>query len=81
MNFVVHNGNVLGTTLTIEADTGEKHSAVIPPGVTDDTNFSFSIFGPEPRTWNFDVSTNSDAFVVTWCLYSTWIPGDPPNPG
>lgn len=79
MHFIVTNTNVLGTTLTIKADTGEKHSALIPPVTTDDTNFNFSIFSPEPRTWGFEISTDSDAFVVTWCLYSTWIPGDPSN--
>jgi len=78
MHFSVSNANILGTTLTIAADTGETHSQVIVPLGTAD--FLFSIFGNEPRGWRFSISTNSDAFIVTWCLYSTWVPGDPANP-
>jgi hypothetical protein len=78
MHFQITNQNVLGTTITIKADTGESHSLVIGPQLTGD--ISFSIFGPEPRTWNFTIDTNSDAFTVSWALFSTWIPGDPPNP-
>jgi hypothetical protein len=78
MNFQLTNQNILGTTITISADTGESHDLIIgPQGVGD---MSFSIFGGEPRTWTFSIDTNSDAFVVSWALFSTWIPGDPPNP-
>ena len=79
MHFVLKNQNVLGTTITIEAMSGEKHSVLILPQTTVD--MSFSMFGPEPRTWTFSVDTDSDAFVVSWALFSTWIPGDPPNDG
>jgi hypothetical protein len=78
MHFNVSNVNVLGTTITIAADSGESHSAnILPLGSAD---LVFSIFGNEPMGWRFDISTSSSAFIVTWCLYSTWIPGDPPNP-
>ena len=77
MHFQLTNQNVLGTTITVEAMSGEKHSVLILPQMTAD--MSFSMFGPEPRTWTFTVDTDSDAFVVSWALFSTWIPGDPPN--
>ena len=78
MKFEVKNINVLGTTLTIASNYGGSQSKIIPPFST--IEFSFDCFRNEPMTWNFDISTNSDAFIVTWVLYSTWITGDPPNP-
>lgn len=78
MHFKISNTNVLGTTITITAQSGESHSSIIlPMGSVD---LTFSIFGNEPMGWTFNISTDSDAFIVTWCLYSTWIPGDSPNP-
>ena len=77
MTFKVKNVNVLGTTLTIESNLGGTKSLIIPPMVTMD--FEFTCFGAEPMSWSFDISTNSDAFIVTWDLFSTWIQGDPPN--
>ena len=78
MHFKVKNVNLLGTTLTISADSGDTVNKLILPQTTAD--FSFPRFGNEPQGWKFDISTDSDAFVVTWELYSTWVPGDPPNP-
>lgn len=78
MKFEVKNINVLGTTLTIDSNYGGSQSKIIAPLAT--MEFTFTCFGNEPMTWQFDVSTNSDAFIVTWVLYSTWIEGDPPNP-
>src|SRR6266700_3200418 len=78
MHFNISNANVLGTTITIAANSGESHSTIITP--LGSADLQFSIFGNEPMGWTFNISTNSDAFIVTWCLYSTWIPGDPPNP-
>ncbi len=77
MTFKVKNVNVLGTTLTIESNIGGTQSQIILPQKT--MEFEFSCFGAEPLSWSFDISTNSDAFIVTWELYSTWIIGDPPN--
>ncbi|MBX3252519.1 MAG: hypothetical protein KF862_00150 [Chitinophagaceae bacterium] len=78
MKFEVKNINLLGTTLTIASNHGGTQSRIIPPLSTMD--FEFSKFGSEPMGWSFQISTASDAFIVTWELYSTWIPGDPPNP-
>ncbi len=77
MTFKVKNINVLGTTLTIESNLGGTKFLIIPPMGTKD--FEFTCFGSEPMSWSFDISTNSDAFIVTWELFSTWIQGDPPN--
>lgn len=77
VKFSVKNINLLGTTLTIDSNYGGSKSLIILPQTTMD--FEFSCFGAEPMGWKFDISTNSDAFIVTWDLFSTWIPGDPPN--
>jgi hypothetical protein len=78
MHFQISNLNVLGTTITIRADrTGESKSQLILPQSSAD--ISFTVFGAEPMGWNFDTSTNSDAFIVSWNLFSSWLPGDPPN--
>lgn len=77
MTFKVKNTNILGTTLTIESDKGGTKSLIIPPLMTMD--FEFSCFGAEPMSWTFEISTNSDAFIVTWNLFSTWVAGDPLN--
>lgn len=77
MTFKVKNVNLLGTTLTIDSNLGGTKALIIPPLGTMD--FEFTCFGAEPIGWRFDISTNSDAFIVTWELFSTWIPGDPPN--
>lgn len=42
---------------------GETRGAIILP--LQSVTFSFSRFGTEPMSWNFDVATVSDAFVVT----------------
>ncbi len=77
MRFTVNNANVLGTTITIAANSGESHSSIIAP--MGSVDLEFSVFGAEPMGWSFDISTESDAFIVTWSLCSTWVPGDPPN--
>jgi hypothetical protein len=77
MHYKIKNINVLGTTITIDSNLDGSKSLIIPPQTTMDMNFS--CFGAEPMGWKFDISSNSDAFIVTWQLYSTWVPGDPPN--
>jgi len=77
MHFKVTNVNILGTTITIRSNLGGKKSILIPPLMTVDIRFD--CFGGEPMGWTFNVSTDSDAFIVTWELYSSWIPGDAPN--
>lgn len=77
MTFVLSNVNILGATVTISANTGEKHSLILLPLQTVQMNFSS--FGMEPKGWVFSIETESDAFLVTWQLWSTWVPGDPTN--
>lgn len=78
MRFTVNNANILGTTITIaSANTNQSESRIIPPAGS--AEIEFSAFGAEPMYWPFDISTDSDAFIVTWELCSSWVPGDPPN--
>ncbi len=77
MHFQVKNVNVLGTTLSISSNLGGKKSQIILPQQTADLRFD--CFGSEPMGWSFDISTNSDAFIVAYKIYSSWIPGDPRN--
>ena len=77
MHFSVRDLNVLGTTITINSNLGGSQSQILVPQVPQD--LEFSCFGREPMGWHFDVSTDSDAFLVGWQLFSTWLPGDPPN--
>lgn len=77
MHFKVKNINVLGTTITIDSNYGSQSALILPQTTAD---LVFSNFGNEPMGWTFNVSTDSDAFIVTWQLFSTWLPGDPPNP-
>jgi hypothetical protein len=77
MHFQVKNVNVLGTTLSINSNLGGNKSLIILPQQTGDIRFD--CFGSEPMGWTFDVSTDSDAFIVAWQLFSSWIPGDPAN--
>ncbi|MGN6533917.1 MAG: hypothetical protein ACTHK0_19405, partial [Ginsengibacter sp.] len=77
MHFQVKNVNVLGTTLSINSNIGGNKSLIILPQQTGDIRFD--CFGSEPMGWTFDVSTDSDAFIVAWQLFSSWIPGDSAN--
>jgi hypothetical protein len=77
MHYQIKNVNVLGTTLTINSNLGGNKSLLILPQQTADMRFD--CFGSEPMGWTFDISTDSDAFIVAWSLYSSWLPGDPPN--
>lgn len=81
MWFKVTNINVLGTTIRISDNLGQSKASVILPQTT--VNFLFTCFGNEPMSWSFDIRSESDAFIVTWELWSTWIPGmqhNPPSP-
>ena len=78
MHFAVTNANILGASVSIKAQDGEQFGMIILPATTGD--FVFASFGNEPTSWTFTPTIDSDAAVVTWKLYSTWIPGDPPNP-
>ena len=77
MHFQIKNVNVLGTTLTIKSNLGSEKSALILPQQTADLRFD--CFGAEPMGWTFDISSDSDAFIVAWSLFSSWVTGDPPN--
>ncbi|MEH1852129.1 MAG: OmpA family protein [Nostoc sp.] len=78
MRFFLKNLNLLGTTITIRESSGQSQSRIIAP--MGSTELVFSRFSREPMGWTFTISTNSDAFIVSWSLCSTWVPGDPPNP-
>lgn len=77
MHFKLNNLNVLGTTIRITDHRDQSDARILLPlGTTD---MYFAIFGAEPIGWKFDIRTESDVFLVGWKLFSTWIPGDPPN--
>jgi hypothetical protein len=76
IRFEVKNLNVLGTTLTIETTRGSDSKIILPQSTAI---FEFTVFGSEPTPWKISISSNSDAFIVGWTLYSSWVPGDPPN--
>ncbi len=73
----VKNVNVLGTTIWIEPNHGETQKTILFP--QQRTEFRFDRFGCEPMYWKFDVTTESDAFVVFYEIRSSWVPGMPPN--
>ncbi len=77
MWFKIRNTNVLGTTISITDQAGQNKQSIILP--QSSVEFVFAIFGSEPMGWRFDIRTNSSAFMVTWELHSTWVPGMPPN--
>jgi len=77
MHFAVTNANLLGVSLSIKAQDGQEHGMIILPATIGD--YVFASFGNEPMGWTFTPTIDSDAAVVTWKLFSTWIPGDPPN--
>lgn len=77
MWFKIRNTNVLGTTIRITDQAGQVKQSVILPASS--VEFVFAVFGNEPMGWQFDIRTESSAFMVTWELWSTWIPGMPPN--
>jgi hypothetical protein len=77
MHFALNNVNVLGTTITINSNLGGNQSLLILPAQSVD--MKFTCFGSEPMGWTFDISSDSDAFILAWKLYSSWVPGDPPN--
>lgn len=77
MWFKIRNTNVLGTTIRITDQAGQvKQSLILPASGVE---FVFSVFGAEPMGWRFEIQTESDAFMVTWELWSTWVPGMQPN--
>ena len=76
MHFAVTNINILGVQLTIKTQYDQEKSLTILPGVTGD--YVFETFGDLPINWTFTPSIDSDAGVVTWKLFSTWLPGDAP---
>lgn len=71
MQYRVKNINILGTTLTINSSLDGSRSLIVLPLTT--VEMTISHFGAEPLVWQFDISTNSDAYIVTWELYSTWV--------
>jgi hypothetical protein len=79
MEFRVKNVNVLGTTITINhTQTGDAKQSVILPQQT--APLEFTKFGNEPMGWSFRITSDRDAFIATWQLFSSWVPRDPPNP-
>ncbi|MDO3377154.1 carboxypeptidase-like regulatory domain-containing protein [Geoalkalibacter halelectricus] len=74
----VNNVNWLGTGISISSNKGQYKESHLLPYLP--VTFQFSTFSAEPISWQFDVSAKADAFVVTYTIESTWIPGMPPNP-
>jgi hypothetical protein len=74
----VKNINVLGTTISISPSRGQAQKLILLPQQTH--TFVFSNLTSEPFIWIFNISTESDAFIVAYRIESTWIPGMPPNP-
>ncbi|MGR5408812.1 hypothetical protein ACP3V3_05425 [Vibrio sp. PNB22_3_1] len=74
------NLNVLGTTLSVKDSSpfGQTKELILLP--QQSVTFTFTRFGEEPMGWSFDVSTKSDAFVVSYSMESTWVTGMPVNP-
>ncbi|MCI0683037.1 MAG: hypothetical protein L0Y71_13125 [Gemmataceae bacterium] len=77
MRFVVRNTGLLPTQVSIAAHTGETIARYIAPGSS--AEFRFSMFGSEPMSWTFTATISADGAVLPWELFSTWVPGDPPN--
>jgi hypothetical protein len=79
MQFSVKNVDAIGTDITItDTQTGDARASGILPQQT--VSLEFTKFGNEPMGWSFSIKTDHDAFIVTWQLFSSWVPGDPPNP-
>lgn len=74
----VKNVNILGTTISISSNFGQTQQMILLP--QQQHTFYFSVFSSEPIGWTFDISTVSDAFIVTYIIESTWVPGMPSNP-
>lgn len=72
MYYRVKNINILGTTITIDSNLNGSRSLIISTLTTVDIRSSS--LGVEPLEWKFDISTYSDAFIVKWELFSTWVP-------
>ncbi len=73
------NNNVLGTTLFVEeTSSGRTEGVVLLP--LQSFTFTLTRFGEEPMGWNFEVSTISDAFIVSYGVESTSTEGMPQNP-
>lgn len=73
----VRNVNILGTTITIDSNHDHSQSLILLP--QQERIFRFDYFAAVPHGWHFNVSTNSDAFMVTYEIRSTWVPGMPPT--
>ena len=63
--------------LSIQSQDSQQQGGIVLPFTTAD--YVFDSFGTEPTGWTFTPTIDSDAAIVTWKLFSTWIPGDPPN--
>jgi hypothetical protein len=80
MHFVISNLNVIGTQIEITASPfNDTRRADVPAQLSVGLD-PFARFGAEPMEWDFEISTEADTFLVEWCLFSTWVPGDPNNP-
>jgi hypothetical protein len=82
IHFEIRNANVFPVDITIReinfsGGDNQQTVTVLPFQKRD---IVLSVFGEEPIDWNLQVHTylgRTDlGFLVTWKLYSTWIPGD-----
>ncbi|MCB9763617.1 MAG: hypothetical protein H6739_27865 [Alphaproteobacteria bacterium] len=70
----VKNVNVLGTMIEIHPNHGKPQRRILIPFL--ESVFRFDILDDGPISWRFDINSQSDAFIATYEVYSTWIPGD-----
>lgn len=82
VEFYLENRDVLPTAITIHlvspTTTTDSQSLLLLP--LGKGRIRFSIFGAEPILYRFTIKLEADSPQVQYALYSTWIPGDPPNP-
>ncbi len=65
----VKNVNVLGAMISISSNHDGSRGALLVPHSTQ--TFRFNYFGHDTVNWRFIISTDSDAFVVQYAIYTT----------
>lgn len=69
----VKNMNIFGAMISIFSNNDGSRGMLLLPHLTQ--TFRFNYFGSKTVSWRFIVSTDSDAFVVQYAIYTTWEPG------
>ena len=80
VNMIFKSRNKLESIISVK-DTSPfvkiKELSLLP---LQSATFSFTRFGEGPMDWNFEISTASNAFIVSYQIESTWTEGMPVNP-